>query len=251
METTPEITYCTPVKGRLAHLQATLPNNLVSCPDAHFVILNYSDQTGLHEWMTGFLDALPDQDRARVKYVRHEGAIGYDHSLAKNIAHKQADTQWVCNLDADNRMPPEAHQKLTEAIRQRGPAVYTCQHSPGLVCLPMQIFEAIGGYDEDLLGWGCEDSDIVCRAEGLGHIHYAITMPGLSRMEHGDNLRMANIGGHKLQSLTKQRGIHFTNLRKHKYIANQGREWGILNPPPYILDNDCNPRLSESPTGNH
>jgi hypothetical protein len=227
------ISYCTAVMGRLDHLKQTLPDNLKHTDEAtEFVILNYSDTQGLDEWVMGFLAELSEADRAKVSYHIHTGASHFHHSHAKNIAHKLAKGDFLVNLDADNFLGPEAPSLVRASIHETDPKIVMhCPDLFGLVGLWRPIFEALGGYEEAMRGWGMEDYDLIARAKGWGCRSFPIALPGAYRIEHDDTTRMVNCGGeHKLLSLTRNRAIHFKNLREGKLIANVGRAWGVIAP---------------------
>jgi hypothetical protein len=219
--------------GRLAHLKQTLPDNLKHTDqDTEFVILNYSDTDGLDEWVRGFLADLPGEDRHRVSYHQHLGASHFHHSHAKNIAHKLAQGDFLVSLDADNFLGPEAPSLIRASIHETDPKiVLQCPELYGLVGFWKPTFEALGGYEESMRGWGVEDFDLIARAKAWGCRYFPMTLEA-HRIPHDDCLRNAKCGGeHKLVSLTRNRAIHFKSMREGKYIANVGMPWGVVNFP--------------------
>jgi hypothetical protein len=116
--------------GRAHHLMKTLPQNLRDNPDGQdyqveFIVLDYGDHEGqyqeirdtmpseierfdyddMHSWMMSNSQVEEEIKSGRLIYVKTEDlkvAGKFHHSHAKNIAHRVATGDVVCNVDADN-----------------------------------------------------------------------------------------------------------------------------------------------------
>src|SRR5581483_1771791 len=101
MET--KLSYCTTCKGRLHHLQETLLLNLEfskHLTGIEFVLLDYSSGDGLGAWVEERFQA--QMDSGALVYYRLDHQASFFMAHAKNVAHRLARGEIVCNLDADN-----------------------------------------------------------------------------------------------------------------------------------------------------
>ena len=89
--------------GRLNHLQETLPKNLYGnqgFEGLEFVLLDYSSRDGLAGWIKARF--MPEIKSGLLVYYRAEGYQRFFMAHAKNVAHRLARGEIVCNVDADN-----------------------------------------------------------------------------------------------------------------------------------------------------
>ena len=105
-------------------------------------------------------------------YARTQEPQFFHMAKAKNLAHRLATGEIVCNLDADNYATAEFTQHLltlfsaTEDIVTHGSGGNGFY---GRVAVTRNWFYKLGGYDECLNeGWGYDDSDFVARAKKAG-----------------------------------------------------------------------------------
>jgi hypothetical protein len=221
-----KLSLCTAIKNRLCHLSRTLPQNIADAPPwTEFVILDYSSDDGLGDWLKPFVS------NGLVNYYRIEGQMFWKNSHAKNMSTLVAQSEIICNLDADNYIGVGFPGYVVSSLERYGgvltapPAV---EGVTGRVAIHKQDFIAVGGYNEDLCyGWGCEDIDLVIRANMLGYSVNYIDLKYLHQIQHGDDLRarhgqIDNIGLSNRKSLA----IMTDSLRERRYVANAGRPWG-------------------------
>lgn len=187
------VSYCTTCKGRLHHLKQTLPVNLAAeagNPNVEFVILDYGSEDGLGEWIHA--NYQPEIESGRIRYARSEQPH-FRMAHAKNMAHRVATGDILCNLDADNVIAPDFSKYLVEQF-SRNPHSVVSVHPltvsekrkkaeplvvdgkrmrigdgfGGRLAISSQDFYRIGGYDERHVGWGMDDVNFALRARDAG-----------------------------------------------------------------------------------
>ncbi|MEV4927771.1 glycosyltransferase family 2 protein [Streptomyces roseoverticillatus] len=174
-----KISYCTTCKNRLWQLSDTLPDNLrraEEAGDSEIVLVNYNSDDELDTWIRRFQHCI---DRGILRYVHEQSEPFFHASKAKNLAHLAATGRYVVNLDADNFIGDTI--PAWRALWAEEPDLLIRGFSPnadgrldpgngsyGRIGLPRAHFDALGGYDEQLLPMGCQDSDLVDRARAYG-----------------------------------------------------------------------------------
>lgn len=154
------ISFVTTCKGRLHHLKETLPLWLEQGPD-EVVVVDYGCPDGTAAWLAA---SFP-----QVKVVRVTDDPGFNASRARNFGGRAATSPWLCFIDADIRIAPGWLDWLREHLdahcfylpSEDGGVIDV--ESSGTVLCTRQAFDAVGGYDEVMSGWGAEDSDFYRR----------------------------------------------------------------------------------------
>ncbi|MFZ4124999.1 MAG: glycosyltransferase [Rickettsiales bacterium] len=197
----PKVSYCTTVRGETyeAMLKETLPKNLAlekDNPNVEFVVVDYGGTPDIGAWIESSFD---DEIRAeKLKYVRFE-APHFQMAHSKNMAHRMATGDILCNLDCDNFLA-EGHtdwliktltenpktvvtsvtatmfesviQKLDAARikikRKLNPEAEPKSWLGGRVAMWKEDFIKIGGYDERYSAWCPDDVNIAMRAVETG-----------------------------------------------------------------------------------
>lgn len=215
-----KISYCTTCKGRLHHLRETLPANLKAeegNPNVEFVVLDYSSDDGLADWIKeNFSEAMQS---GRLRYARLDNAPHFKMAHAKNMAHRLATGDVLCNVDADNFIVPDFSRWLREQFVQNENCLVSClistltdvykkkigewkrveAFSPGIggrVAMSKTNFDQLRGYDERLSGWEGEDVDLVRRAQrfGLERVMLPKEFYG-SVISHDNDARLKQLSG--------------------------------------------------------
>ena len=146
--------------NRREHLLATASR--VSAWEHHgeHVIVDWSSTEPLHR------EALPLD--ARVRLLRVEGESRWNLCRAYNFAVSQCRGEWVLKLDAD-AWPTEAFDPQWPGLRQGGRRGAVCafgsgpEGRKGQFLIERQLFEAVGGFNELLVGYGFDDKDLLAR----------------------------------------------------------------------------------------
>jgi hypothetical protein len=231
-----KISFCITCKGRLHHLRETLPLNIQTNREfegVEFVLLNYSSPDPLDEWVKQEL--VPEINSGTVIYFKATGYEFYFPAHAKNVAHRLARGEIVCNLDADNftgenfagylyRLFQENNDIFVRPLGSHGAG------ASGRIAIRKKHFEILGGYDERFqMGWGFEDKDFILRAQAMG-LKWEI-IPGDSpyaRVITHDDLERTQYM--RRQGLQTGRQEHKRLSKKSRsngeLVANQNCKWG-------------------------
>ncbi len=208
-----KISFATTCMGRAHHLKQTLPANLAHNVDwthpnaVEFVVLDYSSPDDLGEWLLSDPAIAPYLEAGIVRYARHEGEQFFRHSHAKNMAHRLASGDFVCNLDADNFTGPRFADHLRGIFTKKPHSFVSANFFDGSLNQPPYIgcmgrvamkredFFKIGGYNEDrkFEGWSGEDFDMFVRAcKHLISPHFISDRKYLECVTHSNEERVAN-----------------------------------------------------------
>src|SRR5258708_22888303 len=125
-------------------------------------------------------------------FLNADNTFGEPTALGANvdrlITANDADVVWYANWrrHAGYRTLSQRH---AASIKPRYCRAYA--HAFGAPLLVERtVFEHLGGYDERLLDWGYEDTDLIGRLEAIGFGR--IELSGLDQREHADSQRVAN-----------------------------------------------------------
>lgn len=206
-----KVSLCTTCMGRLPHLRATLLQNLRDNPPAtdggpetEFVVVNYSSPDDLDEWIKTNPETRAAIESGRLIYARYDDADHFEHAHAKNMAHRLATGDILCNVDADNFTGPHFSHIVAARMADNPEGTFMHAHfgimnqrtleergAFGRIALSRRNFMHIGGYDETLGGWGGEDGNLLVRALALGLTPLAIEDPKhLNTIAHTNEERL-------------------------------------------------------------
>lgn len=208
-----KIAFCTTCKGRLDHLRQTLAKNLEDSADfkgdAVFVVLDYSGQDRIAEYVAQAHRADLEHGRVVVYTYPHAGAFHLSH--AKNMAARcgmREGADVLVTLDADNFVGHGFAQFVVQAFRDVGfhPGIFLAPNVPyirslafgpprpcrgyfGRLALCSKDFLKLGGYDEIFEIWGSEDVDLLARLERLGYTKRFFDIRHLQCLPHSTEVR--------------------------------------------------------------
>jgi hypothetical protein len=231
-----KVSFCITCKGRLHHLKETLTQNLRDNPsggtdgkgpDVEFVVLNYNSPDGLDEWIKTDPEMAEAMRDGRLKYARYDDAETFRHSHAKNMAHRLATGDIVCNLDADNFTGPQFASYLNEKMKADPDHTFVHAHfgyleslpveqrgSFGRIALSRRNFMELGGYEESARHWGGEDGNLLIRSLALGLKPAVIDDPQYLQVIAHDNAERFKFTAQADQDAAKKRiknaGLNFS-----------------------------------------
>lgn len=232
------ISFCTTCMNRLFHLKETYVQNIkdnLDYPAVEFVLVNYNSQDGLHEWVKENLTKYINN--GLVNYYYTDAPEVFHASIAKNLAHKVAKGDVVCNLDADNFTGKNFAFYINHAMQQEGlSALLQFKKAPywgteGRIVLSKENFFKLGGYDEELAPIGHEDHDLMDRAKAYGlkyknvpienFLHYLSN----TTYEKAVNVSKDSVRYYDLESTNRE--LSQKNIQLGKLQANE-KGWGTI-----------------------
>lgn len=215
-----KVSYCTTCMGRTHHLfgnpdaptgslehDGTLCRNLEAekdNPNVEFVILSYGKDPELDRLMHDNYQA--EIDKGRIKYVVYPEAEHFKSTHAKNMAHRMATGNIVCNLDADNKIGKNFSTFLVNQFEKNpdiivAPGLVTralkaklgLEGITGRIALTRENFMKLGGYGEEYDGWGGADIGLIMRSKKAGLAQVALSKEQIGNViEHSDEARIEN-----------------------------------------------------------
>lgn len=213
-----KISFCTTCRGEkyLERLQKTLPENIRRntgpghYDNVEFVIVAYGDPN-VTEWLRENYAAEIKSGLIRAVDVPREQAEFFKMAHAKNVAHRMATGDVLCNLDCDNITGENFSGFLNDTF-SRTPDVVVCattrskfirrittgatpSDATGRIAIARENFEKLHGYNEELNGAkDGDDTNLKERAYAMGL--RAVSIPSAyfgELITHSDQERVANM----------------------------------------------------------
>lgn len=170
----PTIALCSTIHNRLEFAEKTVPENLESikrCEGVFLVLLDYNSPDGFGQWV--YNNCSKAIDSGKLIYFRESTHAKFNYSHAKNLVHKCAPSDIVCNLDIDNYATDGFVEWLRTTLT--GPKLFAkARRGPGgiqgRIAHWKEDFVYLGGYDESM-GFGGHtmgDISLIKRSLELG-----------------------------------------------------------------------------------
>ena len=222
--------------NRLPHLKETYPVNLRRCdsyPDAEFVLLDYGGTPGIEEWASENLAQYAAS--GRLKVIRAEGQRYWVAAHAKNIAHKAASGDIICNLDSDVTIPDGFCNFVFKSFSEKNIVMAFASTDAdgndgcaGFVAARRDHFYAVNGYDESInLGWGYDDMNYQFRVRMHNGLELFVPPPVISCISHSNEVRTENCQLKDIrETMQISQNICEDAAISSDYVANKGVEWG-------------------------
>lgn len=182
----PKVSFIVPCKGRLEHIQQTLPT-LVNQPNSEYILVDFDCPQKTGDWAKVNYpnvtvarvspDILPDK---------------FNVAMARNIGAKAARTEWLCFIDADNSVIIDDFVNklnLESGFSYRPSPIKYGQGFTGFKVVEKCNFDKVFGYDEGMTGWGYEDEDLHTAISKLGIKTKKFPVDWISSIKHGNDLR--------------------------------------------------------------
>jgi N-terminal domain of galactosyltransferase/Glycosyl transferase family 2/Methyltransferase small domain len=176
--------FVTTCKGRLEHLQKSLPL-MVTVPNTRCIVVDYGCPQQSGRWV------LQHYPQVHVEFVTDDSEFCL--SRARNFGANAVTSPWVCFIDADVMLQPEFAVWLRQPRDPKAFYGVGVSDSPtrGTMLSTTESFFSVGGYDEVIRGWGGEDDELYLRLRAAGNMELAFPAGLLSPIEHDDSLRTA------------------------------------------------------------
>lgn len=163
------ISFCTWVKDRKDQIIEALTRNIAVTEgdsEVSFHVVDVASEDGVEDWFKR-------QNDPRIVYRKIQDRPLHFPELY-NEAHREAHGELVVSLDADNFLGPSYCHTLRQSyILFPSGFVMHCWDGRddsglcGRIAMPRELFERLGGYDEDLEPVGFQDLDLVDRARAM------------------------------------------------------------------------------------
>jgi glycosyltransferase involved in cell wall biosynthesis len=180
---TKQFTFITVCKGRLAHLQQTLPTWL-KVPNCEWIVVDVACPQQTAAWV--------HQHHPQVHVALLTDGLPFSLARSRNFGATHARTNWLCFIDADIVVQPSFATFLESQAWQAGTYMRVldpCKTLSGTCLSQRTDFNAVGGYDEVLCGWGGEDRDFYANLERHGCRPLPLNPRDFQPIPHDDHLR--------------------------------------------------------------
>jgi len=165
-----KITFCTTCMDYTKFLKITYLANLVIGEryDCDFVLVNYNSHDDMENWVKQNLD--PYIKSGKLVYYHTTKPRHFNMSKAKNMAHRLATGEILCNLDADNFLTKEFMDWAYAEISKDNHVITqgSSHGGGGRVLVNKGDFYAVGGYNETIKNQLGDHADFVIRVKKLG-----------------------------------------------------------------------------------
>jgi hypothetical protein len=239
-----KISFCITCMGRKNHLEKTLLkniNNSISHKNVEFVLLDYNSKDGLDRWIyDNFRDFI---STGILRYCKTTEPEYFKMAHAKNVAHKLATGDILCNLDADNFVYSSFVDYVNKVFNNKSRIVLCIMDSfiknkkdliggvKGRIVVRKEDFYCVKGYNEICGVWGNDDHDFIRRLAMSGCKKKPIYSSFLSSICHNHKIRFENYDIDKnyknpsfLARHTNKKLLRY--IRSNGFVANLNRHWG-------------------------
>lgn len=169
------VSLCTVCRNRAPHYKQTILKNIMDNEgngNVEFLLLDYNSDDDLEEWVK--INLHDHIQSGLVSYYKTFEPQYFHRSHSRNMAFRLAKGDLVCNVDADNFTGQGFAAYLMNEFSTDN-NIFLCAGGEndgipypdmgGRICISMDDFKAIGGYDEDMCNYGFEDFDLISRLE--------------------------------------------------------------------------------------
>ena len=179
----PLVSIITTCKGRLPHLQQTLPL-MLNQSNSEVIVVDYSCPQKTADWV--------NENHPSVRTIVVDDVEKFNVSHARNIGASHAKGEWLLFVDADIFLQTD----LCDWLSQHGKhGSFYCTGNPddgsthGTVICPKKGFDEVGGYDEVFTHWGGEDTDLYNMLHLLNYKKLMYPADAIEAIVHGDEER--------------------------------------------------------------
>jgi predicted glycosyltransferase involved in capsule biosynthesis len=218
--------------NRSFNIKRTLPYNLESSKNfknAIFTLVNYGSKDDLDDFVKNNL--MDHINNNKLKYVKVLDNIEFfHHARAKNIGIKLSNADIIFNSDAEWFSNASLFELIFEEFTtgQEKKTLHIGGRGGAIVNYKKHIIQ-VGGYDEDMIGWGFEDSDLFNRFRyGFDFEHKRTSFEpfthSIREMRRSHPPRdSTNVPQDRIRN---NRALHKQKMERKIYLANQNKAWG-------------------------
>ena len=239
-DTKSKISICTTCMGRTNDLRQTLLQNIndnISYGNVEFVVLNYGSKDDMHDYM------MSNEIRKFIKsgiirYLRTKSPNFFSMSHSRNIAFLNSTGDIVTNVDADNYTGfgfAEFINRLNESCIDKKPFFSKGKRGlHGRIGVRKSDFISLGGYDEDLSGYGWDDHSLLLRA--MMSDYRLMWWHGNSSIDFTKRIKTPrNLVGQSMlnknwkETEKKNQEITLQKINSGNLVVNRNKLWGTVD----------------------
>lgn len=192
-----KISFCTVTMNRLHHVKRTLIRNILDnekYSELEFILVNYNSTDEIDRYVNKNL--LEFMSSGILSYYKTLTPQYFHRSHSRNLAFKLSSGEIICNVDADNYLG-KGFAMFVNKFFNHNEAAFLIVNEPsdavGRICVKKTDFIKVGGYNEKMANYGCEDIDLIERLKRLGLQPTIIkTKKFLKAIPHSNNERIKN-----------------------------------------------------------
>lgn len=235
-----KISFCTTCMNRLFHLSLTYLKsikNTQTYPSREFILLNYNSSDEMDDWVKSNL--IDQINCGLVVYYKTKEPKNYISTHSKNVCHKLASGDVLCNLDADNMLVSGYCEKI-QSLFLKDKIIVACDPidkdgnigTCGMILCKKNHFYSVNGYDEKInLGWGLDDTNFQYRCRMKNELELVILDKNYtSCISHSNEIRTKYFLNKNINE-TKRISLEITEKCAYnkQYVANLDGNWGKAN----------------------
>lgn len=212
--------------NRLDEVKETLPHNLDLCErygNCEFVLLDYNSKDKTREWVINNIDS------PKLRFYRTEDREYFELTHSFNAVAKLTNGEVITSLPIDNFIHEGFLEYIDNFARISESFVLIKRNkTKGGITMKREDFISLGGYDEQIVGYGAVTYDLYMRAIESG-LYFA---------EHPERYRTSTNHNHKKNKHYSEENKafkHTNNLNKFRtycnlmfgnLVANKDKDWG-------------------------
>lgn len=230
-----KISICTNCMGRTYDLKRTYVKNIVDnldYPNVEFVLLNYNSKDDMDEWVKRYLSVYIED--GIVNYYKTTEPEFYEMGHSRNVQSKLAQGDIINNVDADNYCGfgfADSINRLAELRPEKAVFAKGKRMMHGRYGMYKKEFLELGGYDEDLTGYGYDDHHLMNRSMASGcKLMWWTGVPGnnfMRRIKTPRNVVGKNMRETKWKKTERaNKELALKKLKDKEFVVNKDRHWG-------------------------
>jgi glycosyltransferase involved in cell wall biosynthesis len=225
-------------RGRLAQLKESL--KFLFIQDHHFteiIVVNYDCPDDLHHWLA-INTSRYILNRKLIEVIVKDKQY-FNHSHSRNVGLHAAQGDWVLFISAEDR---PHYQLVSHLLKRIGDMdkIYAIPSIRWNLVLRKMLFARrkdlldIGGFNEDLIGYGYEHEDVCERLllHGLEQFRFSVEFTGMP-IPHSDDIRRVHLplvdSQHNWKELSRANNLKTSReyVNKNGIVVNKDREFGV------------------------
>lgn len=184
----PTVGFVTTCRGRLHHLQQTIPLIVAEQPD-EIIVVDHDCPQGTGDWL--------EKNYPKVIVARVRDGAPFNVARARNIGIRLSTSDVLCVIDADILVRPgfaawiRRHARGARFFRQAPLEGKRALQTWGTMVCPRPRLLEVGLYDEAFDGWGGEDDDLYWRLKVAGTSEESFPFEAIQAISHDEAERFA------------------------------------------------------------